>query len=376
MSGALEEHFSYIADAVRTERFRQAIARVIEPGDVAVDLGCGFGLLGILCLQAGAARVWGIDQTEAIEIARETAQRAGFVGRYQCIRESSFRGEIPEKADVLICDHVGYFGFDYGIIDMLGDARRRMLKPGGTIMPQSLTIFVAGIESAACGKNACGWVDPAIPKEFHWLKDHGVNSKYPYKFAVDELATGAGAFCTVDLRSENAERIGGTAEVEATRDSELVGIGGWFEAELAPAVTMTNSPLDAAAINRDQLFLPFDRALEVQSSDAVRIRIDAHHSSNIISWIAENLRTGERRSQTTWKSKILAPEDVLHPEARVPRLSKFGTATQVLARLIDGKRTARQIEDEVAAHYPDLLPSEAEVRHFVRCELARIAKCH
>ena len=86
----LDEHLGYIADRVRSERFRQAIARTIGPGDCVVDAGCGFGVLGLMCLQAGAAHVWGIDQTAAVTIARETMDRAGFGTRYTCIRESTF----------------------------------------------------------------------------------------------------------------------------------------------------------------------------------------------------------------------------------------------------------------------------------------------
>src|SRR4029077_3415945 len=138
---------------------------------------CGFGILGLLCLHAGAARVWGIDQTEAIEIARETAERAGFRDRYHCLREHSFRAELPELADVVICDHVGFFGFDYGIIAVISDARRRFLKPGGRVIPRTISLQVAGITSDECRQKAEAWADPDIPAEFHWLRTYGVNSK-------------------------------------------------------------------------------------------------------------------------------------------------------------------------------------------------------
>ena len=87
------------------DRFRQAIARTIRPGDFVADLGCGFGVLGMLCLQSGAAHCWGIDQTDAIEIARDTMARAGLGERYSCIGESSYRARLPEPVDLIICDH-------------------------------------------------------------------------------------------------------------------------------------------------------------------------------------------------------------------------------------------------------------------------------
>ncbi|WP_169248250.1 methyltransferase domain-containing protein [Candidatus Competibacter phosphatis] len=131
----LDEHLGYVADRTRLERFQTAIARVIRPGDCVADLGCGSGILGLLCLQAGADRMYGIDSTIMIEVARETFSRVGWAERTTFIRGHSHRIELPERVDMVICDHVGYFGFDYGIVHTLQDARRRFLKPGGDVDP-------------------------------------------------------------------------------------------------------------------------------------------------------------------------------------------------------------------------------------------------
>ena len=77
---------------------------------------------GLACLQAGAARVLAIDATPMIEVARETFARAGLADRCELIRGQSFRIDVPVQADVAICDHVGFFGFDYGITELLQDA--------------------------------------------------------------------------------------------------------------------------------------------------------------------------------------------------------------------------------------------------------------
>ena len=111
----LDEHLGYVSDRVRLKRFEAAIARTVRPGDLVADIGCGSGVLGLMCLKAGAERVWGIDSTEAIEIARESMARAGLSDRYVCIRERSYRVLLQDPVDILICDHVGHFGFDYGM---------------------------------------------------------------------------------------------------------------------------------------------------------------------------------------------------------------------------------------------------------------------
>ena len=147
MGNALEEHYDYLSDARRLEKFEQAVSRAVMPGDRVADIGCGFGVLGMMCLKAGAAHAWGIDETPAIEIARETVARGGLADRYTCLHESSFRAELPGPVDIVICDHVGYFGFDYGIVAALSDARRRFLKPGGKVMPERIVLQVAAAQS-------------------------------------------------------------------------------------------------------------------------------------------------------------------------------------------------------------------------------------
>ena len=157
MSSVFDEHLGYVADAVRLEQFRSAVAQVVQPGDRVADVGCGSAVLGLLCLQAGAGHVDAVDSTAAIEIARQSLTAAGWGGRSSFIHGKSFQVELPEAVDVVICDHVGYFGFDYGLIEMMADARRRFLKPGGRLIPGRLRLQLGAVESDKCSQLAEGW---------------------------------------------------------------------------------------------------------------------------------------------------------------------------------------------------------------------------
>ena len=44
----------------------------------------------------------------------------------------------------MLCDHLGYFGFDYGIIELLQDARERFLKPRGIVVPSRVKLMLGG----------------------------------------------------------------------------------------------------------------------------------------------------------------------------------------------------------------------------------------
>jgi protein arginine N-methyltransferase 1 len=368
---ALDEHLAYCSDRPRLEAFEQALASAVAPGDTVADIGCGFGILGLMCLKAGASHVWGIDQTPALEIARETMRRCGLAGRYTSIRENSFRAELPERVDLVICDHVGYFGFDYAIVETTGDARRRLLKPDGKILPQRLELEVAAVQSPACRELAEAWGRDPVPVELRWLREYGVNSKFPRVFGVDELASRGAALGSIDLREDSPATLSWTAAIAIDRDGALDGLPGWFRCEIVDGVWMTNSPFEAERLNRPQAFLPFAAPLAVTAGDRVEVTISALHDEGLIAWSARVPRTGQSVRQSTWASKILDPHDRAPAADAVPSLSHAGAARRAVLELVDGRRSNAEIERAILRDHGDLYPTAEQVVRFVRAELNR-----
>ena len=144
---SIEEHLGYISDVVRLGAYQAAIENTVRDGFLVADLGCGTGVLGLMCLQAGAATVYGIDSTPIINVARESFSRERLLDRATFIRSHSARTDLPERVDLVICDQVGYFGFDAGIVQSSVDAVRRFLKPGGVLIPSRLRLCAAAVES-------------------------------------------------------------------------------------------------------------------------------------------------------------------------------------------------------------------------------------
>lgn len=356
------------------ELYRRAIAKAVKPGDTVVDLGCGFAPLGLMALRAGASQVWGIDNTDAIEIARESVDRAGLGDQYHCLRTHSFRVELPERVDVILCDHVGYFGIDYGIGPMLADARRRMLKPGGMVVPGALALHLAGVRSAQCRTLTDEWGDPAIPADFHWLKEYSSNTKRAVTLAADEIATAPVKLLMLDLADDMDDNLQVEAEIVVAGEGQLDGLAGWFDCTLVYGITMTNSPLDAGRIDRNQAFFPFAEPLAVQDGDRIRIGMNLRHDSNIYSWSARNLRSGERRRQSTLRGTILSRDDLAAPDQRLAELGPLARAGRIVADYADGTRTLRDVEEAVLRDHPTLMPSAEELRRFVRAEMVRLAR--
>lgn len=368
----LDEHLGYVADAARLDLFRTAIAKTVFSGSSIADLGCGSGVLGLLCIEAGAARIFAVDDGAMIEVAKEAANRAGLSGRATFIRGKSSQIELPERVDVVICDHVGYFGFDYGIVDFLADARKRFLKLGGTLVPSRICLKLAAVSSGKCDEVANGWHASHIPEAFHWLRSHAINAKHRINLGRDDVLGPPAPLGDIDLYADSPDFLAWNAELRIEKNALMHGLAGWFECELAADVWMTNSPLVEKPIQRPQAFLPIEEAVPVKRGDIVKATIMARPAEHLIAWTVEFPATGQRFVHSTWQGMLLAPEDLIRTNPdRVPQLGRKGRARMAVLSYCDGKRTAGEIEQAVLRDHPDLFPTPREISSFVAQVLGR-----
>lgn len=368
----LDQHLGYVADAIRLELYRAAISKALVPGNSIADLGCGSGILGLLCLQAGAQHVYAVDESAMLDIARESLTRAGYADHATFIRGKSSQIELPERVDVVICDHVGYFGFDYGVVEFLGDAKQRLLKPGGTLIPSKFRLQVAAVGSKKCSELAHGWQTDNIPPEFHWLRRYSTNSKHAVNLEQGDVLGSPAVLGEVDLYADNPDFFSWNAELRIERDAVMHGVAGWFECELAEAVWMTNSPLAEKPIKRPQAFLPIGEPVTVKGGDVVRATIMARPAEDLIAWTVEFPATGQRFSHSTWQGMMLSPDVLVRSKPNhIPQLSQEGRARMTVLGYCDGKRTTQEIEQAVLRDHPQLFPSSAEISRFVAQVLGR-----
>lgn len=370
VADTLEEHRGYLIDARRAELYDRAIKRVLSKGDKVADLGCGFGVFGLMCLKAGASRVWGIDSTDAIDIARETAERAGFGEAYDCIGAVTFRAELPELVDLLICDHVGYFGIDYGIISLMADAKKRFLKPGGKMIPQRIDLFLAGIRSENCRKLLGVWETSEIPGDYAWLRSYAVNTKHVVDFVPTDIATEPVQVGSVTLGEDAPDVISVKAGLVIEEDGVLDGIGGWFGCELGGGVRMTNSPLAREAMSRHQIFLAFEAPLSVKAGDTVEVTVKFNHVTGIVAWTARDPQSGRLQRYSNWAALPLSTSRKIAPALLPRKPSERAEALKTVLGYVDGTRNGPEIEAAVLRDHPELMPSDTEIARFVKDVLA------
>ena len=285
MAKTLEEHFGYLSDRIKVERYREALQQAVQPGQVVLDLGCGSGLLGLMALEAGAGKVFFVEEGDILEAARQAVSNAGFADKAEFFRANSFELELPEPADVIVCDHVGYFGFDYGILALLGDAKKRFLKPGGVILPERIDLKLAPVGSDSCRKIVGQWRDGSVPDEFTWLASTAANTKHAVQLETGDLLADAATLGNLELGSDDPPYFSMSVELECARDGTLDGVAGWFDCQLFGDINMTNSPAANDALQRPQAFLPIETPVAISKGDPINVTVMARPPDYILSLI-------------------------------------------------------------------------------------------
>ena len=371
MAKTLEEHFGYLSDGVKIEQYRTAISRLVRPEHVVLDLGCGTGLLGVMALRAGARKVYFIEEGDVIEVARQTVATAGFADQAEFFKTNSYELALPEPVDVVICDHVGYFGFDYGILSLLNDARLRFLKPDGIVVPSQIELQLAPVGSESCSEFVGQWRDGSVPDEFSWLGTAAANTKHATRVSQQDLLADAVSLTTLELSAEAEPFLSLEAEFNCTRDGSMDGVSGWFKARLFDDVSVTNSPVATQSLDRPQAFLPLDTAVDVSVGDRIHVTIMARPEDNVLGWIIELPDRGKRFAHTTFNGLLLDHEALTRAQPdRVARLNNRGLARQVVLSYCDGQRTVAEIQALVQRDHPDLFPSAQATTSFVTQVLA------
>ncbi len=370
MSRVLDEHRLYLADTARLSAYEAALADVVRPGDIVLDLGSGTGILGLLACRAGAARVYAIDGGGMAQPARAIVRANSLDGRIQVIDGLSMSVDLPERADLLVTDQIGHFGFNAGIVEYIADARRRLLKPDARLVPHGIDLLVAPVEAPDVAEAVGFWSGHPAGFNMDPIHEMTVNSGHPRRLTQANLLSAPQRSGRIDLTND-AAMIRLKASAAVTRSGTLNGIGGWFNAHLSPRVTMSNSPLDDHAVSRRAMVFPIDGAVAMEPGDRVEVDMRIRPDDLLVSWAVQVYRDGgaapiARFSHSTLRGMLLAPERLhrTRPDY-VPRLTHRGEARRSVLELCDGRRPLAEIERDVYERHPALFRDRAAAAFFV-----------
>ena len=386
LSHVTDEHHRYLSDPNRMRAFHRAIQETVKPGDVVLDLASGTGILGLLACRAGAQRLYSIEKTGIIELARAICRANGFEERSVFIKGLSTQVHLPERVDAVVCDQIGGFGVDAGVLEYLSDARRRFLKPGGRLVPSRVDLWLAPVESPSIGKQLRLWRNK--PGGFHFLPalEWASNTVFHIPLRPAQLLSKPVRVASIDLYTCSAAAFRVEAAFKVRRRGTLHGIGGWFSARLSGRVRMTNSPLDRAAIDRKQVCFPLQNPIRLNAGERVWVRLHIEPKDFLVTW---SVNVGRKRggkdadessgtltaTHSTFKGRLLSREDLQRTAPTFkPRLAPLGLVRLTVLNLCAGAQTLREIERAVYRRHRRLFGSPEEAHAFVAEVLASCAR--
>jgi len=298
----LSEHEEMLSDEVRVSAYHRAIGRYVAPGDVVLDLGTGTGLLAFMASRAGAAKVYAVEHSDFIEVAREIA-RHNQITNIEFVQANSREFTAPEPVDVVLHEQMGDELFNENMLENLLDARARLLRPGGRILPARFRLFVEPVSFNEAMRVRRFW-NIELPDGI----DLSTIERSPTAVRFDtgrteQLWVRPGSVAAtigtpeplleIDLHTlASVEALNPTHVTERTSTSDTIvdGYCVWFEAHfddrLDAGISLTTSPLAPVTSWGNRMFR-LDR--EISAGDTIRCHVNLGDVVDPATWSIEPL---------------------------------------------------------------------------------------
>ena len=289
----IDFHRRMLADGLRNEALRAALARVIRPGETRVlDLGTGTGVLAFFASQLGAREVTAFERADVIELAKRLARANG-------IRSIRFlHGDIRDytsslTVDVIVAELLGNFAQEENIVESLNHARRH-LAPGGVVIPARVESWCAPLASSRLSDELATFRRLGHGLDFALAEEMARDNTYVKRIAPEELlavapqrwddlvfppAGGAGHPEPPPNKSVRQ----GTVRFVIPRPTGIHGFALWWEALLVDGVSISTSP-HAPPTHWKQIFVPLLQPLDCRAGDVVGFMIESDSGGGHGAW--------------------------------------------------------------------------------------------
>jgi protein arginine N-methyltransferase 1 len=358
---SLGAYGSMIADRIRADAYAQALRKTVRGGSIVVEIGTGPGIFAVLACQVGASRVYAIEPSEIIQVAREVAVANGCTGKIEFFEEFSHRVTLPARADVIVSDLRGVLPLFERHIPAMVDARHRFLAPGGILIPRKDTLWAAIVEaSKPYSELADPWDHNALGQDLNAARRLVVNNVQRVRVNPNQLLTAQQLWTTLDYGSVENPDARGNLNWRVERAGTGHGILVWFDTDLAEGIGFSNAPSASETIY-GSLFFPWTKPVSLAHGQAVAVSLEAKLVENDYVWRwTTHIKSleGSGHPQIHFEQSQLTGEVLsaaqLHRRAAdyVPRLSEEGHLRRRTFELMDGKVSLEEIAHRLAMEFP------------------------
>lgn len=352
-----------MTDPVRMGAYEAALRAACRPGCVVLDIGTGTGIMALLACRFGARRVYAIEPSDVIGLAREIAAASGFADRIVFIQGMSTEVTLEEPANVIVADIRGVLPLMWTSVATMIDARRRLLAPGGAIIPARDRVRGALVEHAVAYDDIVKpWSQTRFDFDFRPARDLVLQHWRKTIAATDGLLTPVCDLFELDYRSIETPTVSGTFDVGVTRTGTAHGVCAWFDAELFEGIGFSNGPGHPRTIY-GQGFFPLPGPVAVETGDRVKVDLRAIQVQADYTWCWDTAITSPdgsmkaRFSQSTFHAVPLSVERLQRLSAdATPAVGARGAIDRFVVDRLDGRTTLRAIAVALREAFPGRFP--------------------
>ncbi len=350
-----------IADRVRTDAYAEALRRMVKPDSIVVDIGTGTGILALFACQFGAHKVYAIEFNDVIHLAREIASANGYAERIEFIQNMSTRVTLPKHADIIVSDLHGIFPLSEQALPAIIDARRRMLAPGGKLIPLQETLWVAVVEAPDLyRRHMTPWDEVRYNLNLRAVLRVTTNSWYKGRVTPEQLLTQPKCWTTLDYAVLENPEVTGKVAWTAERTGTAHGLIVWFDSTLAEDIHFSNAP-NAPELIFGSGFFPLSNPIPLVTGDTVSVEISANlvGGDYIWGWNTFVLSQGKKENikadfkQSAFYGMVLSQatlRKIAHNHN--PILNEEGQIDQFALSLMDGHTPLGEIASRVMEKFP------------------------
>ena len=353
-------HRHLIADQAAQSAYRRALREAIQPGDVVLDLGTGTGIHAIFAAEAGARRVYALEQGPIAELAKRVIAANGWNERIRVIRGDAGEIELPEPVDAIVT-HMWIFD----LVNLLPRIRKRFLKPNGRTVPSRFDLHAALFTSPEAHRATVGmWDDRPFDLDFGAAAEEALRRTHAERFVPEQLVTEEHRVASFDLEGPCEPWFRAAITTRAKRPGEIHGLSFSLEQWLAGDVTIsTRPPTTLPKAIWPQFVLPLRTPVSVAAGDslALEMRFRLDPTGFVGEW------TISARGEKAAAQLALAATSLASPRLREPplRLSAAGEARRFVLDACDGSFTASAIAERLRSAFPDRFESARAAETFV-----------
>jgi len=372
---SLSAYGRMITDRGRIDPYAMALRQAIEPGAIVVDIGTGPGIFALLACQFGAKKVYAIEPDDAINVAREIARANDVADRIEFIQDLSTRVTLPEPTDVIISDLRGVLPLFQHHIPSIIDARRRFVRPGGTLIPRCDVVWAAVATAPDLYERyVTPWERNDYALDMRGARRIETNTWCRCQARRHQLMLEPQRWATLDFATIDHADVRGQVAWAVSRAGTAHGLILWFDAHLGDDIGFSNAP-GAPELIYGQAFFPWSHPVELAVGDNVSVSMTATLVGQDYVWSWESRVLDGRASgrakadfrQSTFLGAPLSPAKLVKRSADyVPSLTEEGRLDRLILESLDARTPLGRIADHVLATFPTRFSSWNEA-------LARVA---